>query len=735
MMGVLFGLIVLLALTWQRVPPREGGNVACGKVAIDSGQSETDTPHDVQDPPTEDPLTSAVAVRKTQSSALAALQTTHAIEADLAAAFADLALPVNADVSPSSSSEPFPDSIPRAQLRAIEGDVVAPSLPAASTFPEPWIIRAQLADLRSDVHVVAWAEHIDGMIDRLVGTNSLVDDQLIHMIDEIEAAVDELASIEAGVASEDTARDLRLISYDLRRRIIVWRAAHRLSQSRRREPVQISAAQAGTSALHVMSASARSEVELPQLLEAIERFEYTRLTSHGRQLSDAIDQLRSSSRAEDVALAEQLERHYRNANVRVAVTDILLNRMLPQQGPLESDVNDYILGIPVWGRSKTFTELKVRLVPDEHRLRVGLEAWGKVQSNTTASSGPVKLRNRGKSAFIVRKLIVVDQDGLRTKQSHAEAESATNLVGIESNYDDVPLIGNFVRRLAERRHTDQRGMALRETERKIVRESRLRFDREIEPRIAHAVKSFENEIWNSLIKLRLDPEPISLATTDRRAVARVRLADADQLSAYTARPRALGNSLLSMQVHESVLNNVLDKLDLAGKTMTLLEVYDLICEQFDTGIDKPNEEMPKNVRVTFADYNPIRVRFQDGVLKLTLSLSKLEKGKKTSWNNLVVHADYEPVRDGLNISLTRSEAIRLDGDRLRFGDQIAMRGVFSKVLSQNNRMNLVPSDFSEDKRLADLVVTQSVIQDGWIGISIGPNRDHTARATARSSVR
>ena len=35
-------------------------------------------------------------------------------------------------------------------------------------------------------------------------------------------------------------------------------------------------------------------------------------------------------------------------------------------------------------------------------------------------------------------------------------------------------------------------------------------------------------------------------------------------------------------------------------------------------------------------------------------------------------------------------------------------------------MRLVPDNIVQDPRLADLAVTQTLIDDGWIGISIGP---------------
>ncbi len=54
------------------------------------------------------------------------------------------------------------------------------------------------------------------------------------------------------------------------------------------------------------------------------------------------------------------------------------------------------------------------------------------------------------------------------------------------------------------------------------------------------------------------------------------------------------------------------------------------------------------------------------------------------------------------------------------GDQVALRGVFSKVLAQHPQVDLLGNVLVRDNRLHDLRVTQFVVRDGWIGLSIGP---------------
>ncbi len=165
----------------------------------------------------------------------------------------------------------------------------------------------------------------------------------------------------------------------------------------------------------------------------------------------------------------RLETHYRNANVRVAVCGELINRVVPQPGRLDAPVRDTVVNVPVRGHTSTFTELSIKLVPDAHRIRLGLEARGSVASNTISSSGPATFRNTGHSTFLVRKLFVLGHQGLHVWPAIAEAENDYNyLVSLETDFDGVPLVGSLVRTIAQNQHDEIRAEARRQTERKVA---------------------------------------------------------------------------------------------------------------------------------------------------------------------------------------------------------------------------------------------------------------------------
>ena len=58
-----------------------------------------------------------------------------------------------------------------------------------------------------------------------------------------------------------------------------------------------------------------------------------------------------------------------------------------------------------------------------------------------------------------------------------------------------------------------------------------------------------------------------MKSTPERVVARVRVAGDDQLGSHTPRPRALSDSLASVQVHETAMTNLAVTLGLDGKRL------------------------------------------------------------------------------------------------------------------------------------------------------------------------
>ncbi|MHB1037323.1 MAG: hypothetical protein ACYC35_22595 [Pirellulales bacterium] len=455
------------------------------------------------------------------------------------------------------------------------------------------------------------------------------------------------------------------------------------------------------------------------LLEHVEQYEASGLASHARLIAQDSRVLGWSSAAQEQQLGQEIESRYRNANVRISLSDALLNRLVPQP-PITADaVQDRILGLPVRGHSTTETDLVIRLLPDEEHLRVILEAKGIVSSQTSSTSGPATIYNQSNSSYEARKLVQIGLDGVTLSPAEAEASADARLRAVRTDFDPIPLVGWLAKGVARSQYEQNRDDARREVERKVETRARSRIDAEADARIAEAQENFRKRFVVPLEKLSLEPTLISTRTTDRRLETRVRLAGAQQLGAHTPRPQAPSVCVASVQVHQSALNNVLEQLALDGQTFTLPELYRRLGEKLNRPEITAPDSVPEDVRVTFAAQDAVRVRCDEGRVEVTLSIAELVASSQR-WYDFTVRVYYRLESSGLNLELARDETIQLIGKRISMRSQIALRGIFSKTFPKDRRLRLTPEPWTTDARLAGLEVIQLVIEDGWIGVAIGP---------------
>jgi hypothetical protein len=462
-------------------------------------------------------------------------------------------------------------------------------------------------------------------------------------------------------------------------------------------------------------------VEMPRLLARVEQFESTQLASDAKLVAEDIRSLRWIGDEPSRELGERIDLHYRNANVRVSISTAFLNRFVPQPTATRSRVRETIQGVPVEGSSTTFTSLAIRAIPDPHRIRLGMEASGMVASNTSSDAGPATFYNRAQSSFIVRKLVLFGPSGLRVWPAVSEADSNfTNLTDVETSFDGVPLIGPLVRNYAVAQHEDAQPEARREMENRVASRARQQFDAEATHKLDELTERVDTELLEPLRRLGLQPAALDMRTSTDRITARVRLAGELQLGAHTPRPRAPSDSLASLQVHQSAMNNLFESLDLAGREFNVPELYKWIGTKMSRPISPP-EDVPENVVIRFAEANPIRVAFAEGEMQLTIRVARLSHGRKR-WHDFDVKTVYQPDTTSLDGRLVRTGGIFLEGESVQGRPEFVLRSIFSKALSVDRPWRMVPEKVASDPRMKGFMLGQFVIEDGWIGIAYAPRR-------------
>ena len=219
----------------------------------------------------------------------------------------------------------------------------------------------------------------------------------------------------------------------------------------------------------------------------------------------------------------------------------------------------------------------------------------------------------------------------------------------------VPLLGAVAPRVAKSQSEQSRAAAAEEVKQEIADKARERIDTEARTTFDRVCGPHEPTGLRSVERLVVGPADDEGQTTEKRFTMQLRLAGEDQLGGHTPRPEAPADSLASVQVHESVLNNAIQRLQLNGRTFTLPELSKHVAARLNRS--EPWETNPEHadVKITFAEKDAVIVRCQDDQIVLTLSIARLSKLPR-KWKSFQIQAFYRPKIEGRSAKMVRRRA-------------------------------------------------------------------------------
>ena len=461
-----------------------------------------------------------------------------------------------------------------------------------------------------------------------------------------------------------------------------------------------------------------SPVDYLQLLEDIEMLESNPTHRCSSTLSEAIQSLRFSATPEQAAISQAIAAHYKNANVRIALAESFVNRLLPKGNTIEKPVKQNILGADTRGASVVKTQLQADFKPDESGWTIGLNLEGDVSSQTKSSRNGATFYSHSLANVNAERTIRIRPDGFEVNGKPASVQSSDSLRKFSTEWDSLPIFGDVVRGIAKNEFMEKRPVARRITQNTIARETDREFDNQLQTKIRTSQTQFESRLLSPLQGLSLEPTIVDMQSTDERLIVRYRVASEMQMGANTARPIAPADSLISVQIHQSAFNNVASQIVTGGRDWTAQELGDQIADFLKQPRKRLELEQGEDVRVRFQPNNPITLDFQDGKLWLTLRIESIEQPGRLHIKNFVIHAAYNPVIKGLWAGLERDGTVSVEGPKLSSRDRLPLRTIFTKVLANQEAIPVVADWIIEDERAKGLAVSQLVLRDGWIGIAI-----------------
>ncbi len=467
---------------------------------------------------------------------------------------------------------------------------------------------------------------------------------------------------------------------------------------------------------------ATGPVDLNTLLALVERYEQQGGLRYAAAIAQLEQRMLWSNHDQYQSLAEELHTLYRGANMRIALSKELMNRMVPEQDIRTAPVREKIAGRRVNGRARTTTEVEVELLPSDDSWQFELQAQGKVYSRTRSDTWPVKVHNAARYHYEAEKLISIDPEGLQVERAKSTAQGRNEYLGADSQFDRVPILGAMFRDIGRYQNQKSRPQALSQVKSKVAYQARSRMDREADPKLSELEQRFRERVLAPFGNLALAAETVDMHTTAKRAVMELRLANVDQLAAHTPRPSAPADSVLSVQLHQTALNNALAGLELEGQRLSLIELHKLLAEKMGYKDAVPPEDLPARAIVEFAPYDAVHVSFSQDRLELVLNIRELAHGRDKI-RNFEVHTFHQPIVDGLTVRLVQDETLQFAGRHLRTGHRVVLHSVMGKLFSKGEDIHILKK-METDKRLEGLMVTQVVIEDGWMAVALGPATPH-----------
>ncbi|MDR1493528.1 MAG: hypothetical protein LBT05_12520 [Planctomycetaceae bacterium] len=458
-----------------------------------------------------------------------------------------------------------------------------------------------------------------------------------------------------------------------------------------------------------------------ELLSAYEEYRYYRGMSDSSRLALLSRQMTGSKSQALQELGQTVQNEFTHAHLKVYISRYLINTMLPPRDPEFDVVRETIAGQEVVGKRRADTQVNISLIPDPNRLLMSLNIHGQVVTQTTATTFPATLHNQSRGTYVASKQLELTAKGVQISPAKVTANSAVKLRDVKTDLDILPFVGDVVREIAKGQYQNQQSQIQADVKSKVLAQAKQRVDSEADERFKIFNERLERLFIRVIRQQNASLELHEAKTTEEWLLTSWYLSTPVSLGSDSKDPATPEGAIADLKVHELGLNAALERLNLAGKQLTIAELRRYLTNVIQrSDLDLPAAE-GDDVAIGFAKINPLGIRFLKNRVELSLNLSRLLVDNK-EWNDFCVLVNYIPGVDADGSPcLTRDGAVQLVGD-LNLTQQVALRAIFSKIFHNRQPISLKPKLFREDERFAGLNTGFVRIDNGWFAIALVPQQ-------------
>lgn len=383
---------------------------------------------------------------------------------------------------------------------------------------------------------------------------------------------------------------------------------------------------------------------LRNLLVQILAAETDRLGIHSELARTGYGDIRSRfPGAADVIRPVMLDQ-FLNYNVHFSISEDLLSRLVSDYRTETGCIADCILGAWVTGSQVTTVNVRADVRPSADRANFQLVVSGNTRSNTTGRREPATVFTRGDHYFTISKPVWFDGDRVTHDPATISVDPNNTTLGVRTDYDRIPLIGSLVRSIARQRVAESRGQSEAIAARKLSDQALPEFETEAARQLADMDTEVHDKILQGLRDHQIAPDTVSARSSNTHIAVSSRTLGA-RLGGSRQPELPLSVTGMTIQVHESALNNSTDALGLNGRTINENDVQGEIekalseilhreisltkdAEENAEPTEEPADPAEPPSTFVFSATDPVRVMFGDGEVTLVLRTGVLQEGKE-----------------------------------------------------------------------------------------------------------
>lgn len=416
-------------------------------------------------------------------------------------------------------------------------------------------------------------------------------------------------------------------------------------------------------------------------------------------------------------------------NLRLTVSENLLNRIVAKDEQKPGDIQDFILGAQVTGRQITDTKVRLDLLPSSDKARGAIVLNGVTQSQTTGVTPQAMVDTASQQQFRAIKEVFFDGMKFSTRHAVVYARAQNQTMGAQTPLTGT-LLGGIANRIAfraaEKRQAEGEAIARDRVAERVFPE----FDNGIDKRLAAANDQLEERLRPILRRTNFMPSTQQLISTDTYLRYSIQLGDdTPTTSADALDVQLIKDDGANLMIHETLLNYLVHRSGLKGLKTTDQEVRAMLAPYEIKALpgdpDAPAVSMPgmENVvtNIEFDETDPLTIKLEQDKAVVTMRASFKPAGQQVL-PPLAVTIEYKTDVEGEKLVVTPGN---VHVAALKDEDKNATTAFALKLISQVIQSSL--SKLAIDRNLPATMwpfggpvprITGVRSQDGWAAVTI-----------------